>query len=64
MLNLAQVHWFPNHDPLANLVYAGQAADVDTVFVDGRFLLIGGELQTLDEEEILGRCRELAKRFK
>lgn len=64
MLRVDRVHLFPDHDLLANLVYAAQGADVDTVFVDGRFLLLGGELQTLDEEEILGRCRELAAKFR
>jgi 5-methylthioadenosine/S-adenosylhomocysteine deaminase len=64
MMRLDRVHFFPDHDLLANLVYAGQGADVDTVFVDGRFLLLEGELQTLEEEEIFGRCRELASRFR
>lgn len=64
LLRLDRVHLFPDYDPIANVVYAGQAADVEAVFVDGRFLLRDGQLQTLDEEEILGRCRELAKRFR
>lgn len=64
LIRLDRVHLFPDYDPVANLVYAGQAADVDAVFVDGRFLLRDGQLQTLDEEEILGRCRELAKKFR
>jgi len=64
MIRLDWVHLFPDYDLLANLVYAGQGSEVDSVFVDGRFLLLEGELQTLDEEEILGRCRELAKKFR
>lgn len=64
LVRLDRVHLFPDYDPVANLVYAGQAADVEALFVDGRFLLRDGQLQTLDEEEILGRCRELAKKFR
>ena len=64
MIRLDQAHLVPDHDLLANLVYAAQGADVDTVFVDGRFLLLEGELQTLDEEKIIGRCRELAAKFR
>lgn len=64
LIRLDKVHLFPDHDLVANVVYAGQAADVEAVFVDGRFLLRGGQLQTLDEEEILSRCGELAKKFK
>ncbi len=63
MIRLDRVHFFPNYDPLANLVYAGQGSDVDSVFVDGRFLLLHGELQTLDEEEIVARCRKFAAKF-
>lgn len=63
MVTLDRAHFFPNYDPLANLVYAGQGADVDSVFVDGRFLLLHGELKTLDEKEIIARCRKLAKKF-
>jgi len=64
MIRLDQAHLVPDYDLLANLVYAAQGADVDTVFVDGRFLLLEGELQTLDEEKIIGRCRELAAKFR
>ncbi len=64
MIRLNQAHLVPDYDLLANLVYAAQGADVDTVFVDGRFLLLEGELQTLDEERIIRRCRELAAKFK
>lgn len=64
LVRLDRVHLFPDYDLVANLVYAGQAADVEALFVDGRFLLRDGQLQTLDEEEILGRCRELAKKFR
>lgn len=64
MLRLDQAHLIPDYDLLANLVYAAQGADVDTVFVDGRFLLLEGELQTLDEERIIARCRELAEKFR
>jgi 5-methylthioadenosine/S-adenosylhomocysteine deaminase len=64
MIRLDEAHLIPDYDLLANLVYAAQGADVDTVFVDGRFLLLEGELQTLDEEKIIRRCRELAAKFR
>lgn len=63
LVSLDRAHLLPAYDPLANWVYAGQGCDVDSVFVDGRFLLLHGELQTLDEEEIMARCRALAKKF-
>ncbi len=45
-------HWFPNHDPVANLVHCGKGADVEYVFIDGRMVLKRGELLTLDEGKI------------
>jgi len=64
LINMKGPHLCPGHNPLANLVYAAQGSDVAAVVVDGRPLLLGGELQTLDLDEILGRCRELARRFR
>ena len=64
LISLEGVHLCPGHSPLSDLVYAGHAADVVGVFVDGRPLLLEGELLTLDEEAVKARCRELARRFR
>ncbi|MCR4392030.1 MAG: amidohydrolase [Candidatus Acetothermia bacterium] len=64
LVTLDKPHLCPGHNPLADLVYSAQGADVDTVFVDGRLLLVEGELMTLDEEAVMARCRELARRFR
>src|SRR2546426_3716167 len=53
-------------DPVSHLVYAAQASDVRDVFVDGRPVVLDGELLTMSLEEILreaGRCAaELRRR--
>jgi 5-methylthioadenosine/S-adenosylhomocysteine deaminase len=64
LVSMKGPHLCPGHDPRADLVYAAQGSDVGAVFVDGRPLLLGGELQTLDGEEIVARCRQLARRFR
>lgn len=56
-------HLTPMHNPLAHLVYASAAADVDLVMVDGRLLLERGELKTLDEEKIRYESARCAKRL-
>lgn len=56
-------HLTPMHDPLAHLVYASAAADVDLVMVDGRVLLERGALKTLDEEKIRYESARCAKRL-
>lgn len=67
-LRFDRPHLTPLHDPLAHLVYAASAADVDLVMVDGRVILENGELKTLDEEKIkfeAARCAErLVKKTK
>lgn len=53
VLDAAQPHLAPRHDPVALLVYSAQAADVCTVLVDGRILMDNRVLQTLDENALL-----------
>jgi cytosine/adenosine deaminase-related metal-dependent hydrolase len=50
-------HWVPTFNPVANFVYAGTGADVDTVVVAGRVLMEGRVLTTLDEERVLAEAR-------
>jgi 5-methylthioadenosine/S-adenosylhomocysteine deaminase len=58
MLDVAQPHLAPRHDPVALLVYSAQAADVCTVMVNGRFLLEDCALKTLDEASVLAEAAE------
>ncbi len=55
------VHWTPMLDPVSNLVYSASGADVDTVIVDGKVLMEGRQMTTLDEEHILREARERAQ---
>ena len=50
----------PLYDPVSHLAYAVEAADVRTVFVDGRVVLRDGMLTTADEREIRSQVRALA----
>ncbi|MDH7490471.1 MAG: amidohydrolase [Anaerolineae bacterium] len=56
-------HLRPRHNLAANLLHAARAGDVTDVMVDGRWLLRGGELQTLDEERILWEAERRAFRM-
>ncbi len=57
-------HMVPGYNPLVDLVYSANRADVDTVFVNGELLMHEGHLLTLDEERITARCRELAQKYR
>jgi 5-methylthioadenosine/S-adenosylhomocysteine deaminase len=57
VVDLERLHQTPRPDVVSTLVYAAEAADVRTVIVDGRILMRDGELQTLDEREVLAEAR-------
>jgi 5-methylthioadenosine/S-adenosylhomocysteine deaminase len=63
MIDAAQPHLAPRHDPIALLVYSAQAADVCTVMVDGKVLLEDRELKTLDPDSVLAEAREQTRRL-
>jgi 5-methylthioadenosine/S-adenosylhomocysteine deaminase len=44
------------------LLLGGQAGTVDTVIVDGRVVLRGGEPQQVDAEAVIAKGREAARR--
>lgn len=56
-------HMAPGNDVVADLLYAGHAADVEMVVVAGRVLMENGRLLTLDEEKIVAETRECAVRL-
>jgi len=58
MIDAAQPHLAPRHDPVALLVYSAQAADVHTVLVDGRILLEDRALLTMDEDALLAQAAQ------
>ncbi len=61
IVNLKKPHLTPVHSVISNLVYSANGGDVDTVLVDGKILMQGRKVLTLDEEEILRRAQEAAE---
>jgi len=53
----------PMHNPLAHIVYAAAAADVEYVVVNGNILLNKGELTGIDEEKIMYEASKHAERL-
>ena len=62
LLNLEHARMTPLHDLERALIYAGRASDVDTVIVDGRIVLEGGTLTTVDEAIVLKEARQRTAR--
>lgn len=59
IFDMDRPHWTPNYDPISNLVYSAQAADVRTVIIDGRIVMEDRQIQTFDEDE----AKEYMRRF-
>ena len=51
--NMRGVDWQPNYNPASLLAYSANSSAADTVIVDGKILMQGRQLKTLDEEQII-----------
>jgi 5-methylthioadenosine/S-adenosylhomocysteine deaminase len=58
LFNTRIPQWQPLYNPVSNLVYSATGASVDTVICDGKILMEGRQLKTIDEE---GIYREVAR---
>ncbi len=56
VVDLQSPHLQPVNEIISSLTYCAGPADVRDVFVDGRQIVLGGELQTASGEEILSRA--------
>ena len=61
LVDFDKPHLTPRHNVVSHLVYAAGAADVDSVMVDGKWLLKRGAWQTLDVEEICATSETMAR---
>lgn len=64
LVRLDGAHIQPVHDVGAALVYAARAGDVDTTIVDGRVLMRGRKLLTLDKAAIISEVAARAERLR
>jgi 5-methylthioadenosine/S-adenosylhomocysteine deaminase len=56
VVELGRLHTTPVPEVVSTIVYAAEARDVRDVLIDGRVILRGGELQTLDEREVVAEA--------
>ena len=68
LVNLKALHTTPimggkYFNAVAHLVFAANGSDVERVYVDGRSVVVDGELVTADEEEIINRAQASADRL-
>ena len=58
LIDLTTTAFTPLNDPFQHLVYCETGSSVRTVFVDGRPVVVDGELTTVDEVALLKEARE------
>ncbi|HWQ74894.1 MAG TPA: amidohydrolase [Syntrophomonas sp.] len=63
LVSLEEAHMIPRYDLIANLVYSAQAADVQTVIINGRIVMEDRVIKTFDEQEVLERAKQAAQRL-
>ena len=63
LIDFDKVHLKPCHDVYANLIYAANKHDVDTVLINGKIQLQGGELTEIDRVELLDEAGRVSGMF-
>ncbi len=63
ILKLDEASMMPNNNLIASLSYSATGAEVDTVMVDGRILMEGRKVKTLDEERVYHEIRKICQRL-
>jgi 5-methylthioadenosine/S-adenosylhomocysteine deaminase len=62
-LDLAHINYVPLRDPLRQLVFAENGAAIDSVMIDGRFVLREGRMLTVDEAGLRRQALEAVERL-
>jgi 5-methylthioadenosine/S-adenosylhomocysteine deaminase len=63
LVDFNKPHLTPHHSVVSHLVYAVNSSDVDTVLVDGRVLLRGGNFTQLDPNKICADAAACTRRL-
>ena len=63
LYDMDRPEWTPRFNPLFNLVHSAEAAHVDTVVCDGKVLMEGGKMLTIDEAALLKESEKLGRRI-
>ena len=61
VVSTRHAHLVPTLRPVAVFVYQGQARDVESVIVDGRWLMRDGKVLAMDEEEVLREADRVSR---
>ena len=63
ILRLNTASMMPNSNPISALCYSADGSEVDTVIIDGKIVMRGRELLTIDEERVYYEIRSMLRRL-
>lgn len=63
LIDYNKPYYYPRHNLIAHLAYAGQSGDVTDVFVDGKQLVKNGQVLTMDEQLIYSEVAKVCNRL-
>ena len=58
LVDMFKPHLYPLNMPVYRIAYFANGADVDTVLVDGKILMEGRKVRTVDEADVLGFAQQ------
>ena len=61
IVDMEKPHLVPRHNVISHLVYSAVGSDVDTVIVDGKIIMSGRKVLSLDEQEVLNMAMEASR---
>jgi 5-methylthioadenosine/S-adenosylhomocysteine deaminase len=64
LIDMNQAHLVPFYDACSHIVYAMNGSEVDTVIVNGKILMQGRVLTTIDEVAVLYEVKKLSEKIK
>ena len=53
----------PDNSPISALCYSADGSETDTVIIDGKIVMQGRELKTIDEERVYHEIRQICRRL-
>ncbi|MCR2044659.1 amidohydrolase [Anaerosalibacter massiliensis] len=61
LIDMEKPHLYPKHNVVSAIAYSCQASDVDTVIVNGKIIMEGYEIRTIDVEKVMYNAERCAK---
>ena len=62
-LDLRSPSLFPNNDPVSALCYSANGSEVDSVMIDGKWVMKGGQILTIDVERVYYEVAKAAEQY-